>query len=69
MDQTIAALKAQAESQARMLDEKDRQILELHALLRDTLRRPTLALPAHVGDRAQPQAAARPWWRRLFRWG
>lgn len=67
MEQTIGALKSQANMQARLLEEKDRQILELHALLRDAMRRPTLALPAPSGGAMKAaRVEARPWWRRLL---
>ena len=67
MEQTIGALKSQAEMQARLLEEKDRQILELHALLRDAMRRPTLALPAPgEGATMSGHVAEKPWWRWLL---
>ncbi|MCX6021140.1 MAG: hypothetical protein NTZ05_05320 [Chloroflexi bacterium] len=60
MGQTIGTLQAQVDQQHRVLEEKDRQILELHALLREAMRRPVPLLmpPAHEAT------AARPWWRR-----
>lgn len=65
LQQAISVLRAQTEQQARQLEEKDRQILELHALLREAMRRPALALTAPNHHEEAPRR--RPWWRRLLR--